>query len=156
MRIPLRLVFLFLAVTSQVSFARLNELEENIEKRYGKSISDRDGITEDSKAKVYLRHDVFVTVQYVEGKSSAESFCKGEKGALEKAEIESLLDANRGESTWKLAAPQAGKTIWSRSDKGAIAIYDIFAKTLLVMNTDYYDKIVAKNQQTSKEKMRDF
>lgn len=92
------LIVIFILLSVYPSYARLGETEAQIEARYGKVISVKAGDTTRDTKNAYYHNGIYITVVFLDGKSSCEGYCKA---YLSSTEIQALLDVNSLGHTWK-------------------------------------------------------
>lgn len=89
--------------------ARLGEGPEECSKRYGQPAAEIPALLEKATGAAYLKGDVRIRIEFLEGKAAFISFSRR---GLREEERQTLLDINAGSLVWSPAADYAGRTYW--------------------------------------------
>src|ERR1043166_268150 len=135
--------------------ARLGETPKEIEARYGKPISSAPHEKPATVANTYTASGFEIIVEFMGDKSVYERFQKPEI-LMSKGEIEVLLEANKGASSWKEVSPaEANTRKWEREDGGAVAFYD-YRCSLNFFDQTYKRERAKIAEDEKKAKMKGF
>jgi hypothetical protein len=138
------------ALYASSAFARIGETEAQIAKRYGQpkeSLKQSAGFT--SRAYIFQTFDVIVSFEG--GVSCGESYMHSNRMPLLEPEIATLLQANAGNGTWKVASNSGFTTIYKNTDRVRVASYEGLDRKLLVTTQAFIDRVSSRHQQEIKK-----
>ncbi|MBI4026402.1 MAG: hypothetical protein HY360_15560 [Verrucomicrobia bacterium] len=136
--------------------ARLGETEEQIAIRYGKPVKTLASTKPVTAARFYRKSGYLILVRFMDGKSCYESFKKEPKNDFSAVEIDTLLKANAGTSSWKMRSPDPVNPSWERMDGDALARYGTAEKRLSIENRAHSEGMEAEKNQRQKKQLEDF
>jgi hypothetical protein len=149
-------LLLILSAFAPSAFARIGETEEQIEKRFGKSVVTFSKGKE-LPNKGYLSAGLRITVSYVDGISESEFYQKSDQQKLSQTEIDTLLDANSGGGAWA-ESPQVLSSVreWKCESTQRTAAYVEFANALTIGTDRCWKLQEAQKAQAEKDKLKGF
>ena len=138
------------AILVSVSLAQANvgENQAAIEKRYGKSSSER--VLDDHQIhRTYSSKGLKIIVIFLDGVSQAETYGKENNSQLSESEITALLDKNsRGEKWIEAKHPDLSEKMWKLGDEVMVAGYNETDKKLYLFTR-------AMTEHNKKQKAQD-
>lgn len=131
---------LLLSFLALPAMARINETPEQCTNRYGAPVKElKPGVEV-----IYQKAGMNIFITFWNGRASMIFFSKIERGALDNpgdlsdAEIQTLLDANSGGSTWKKSeALMFMKSQWTTADGKLNAQYESPQNYLFIVTSAY-------------------
>ena len=136
----------------QAAFGRLGETAKQIEERYGAStpaVRTNPDIPCDF-ARQYSFRGYRITVNFKDGISQSESY--GKRGLFSAEEINTILEANAGGSTWR-AVRMLPEPFMETTDGKAVGIHSIGNGLLIVTMRPFYNEWMRRiNEHTRNQK----
>ncbi|HEU0047350.1 MAG TPA: hypothetical protein VFQ43_07075 [Nitrososphaera sp.] len=127
LKIPVRAYAMFITVLLFIvcpsAFALIGENTKQIETRYGKpiKIEAESGNFRDLD---YASHGFLIMVHFIEGISRIEAFGRPDKSNISSDAVRELLALSADkDQTWRELPQKDGDRFWSRSDRGALAVF---------------------------------
>lgn len=155
-------LLLILSVSSS-AFARIGESEQQVEARYGKPIAPRVPGEDLGETKAYVCAGFLIAVTFVDGVSQREMYAKNDKSAITGAEVEVLLEANRGNLQWGGSHPADQKPLpfgveeWRCIDqRSRVAFHDTRQHSFFVTTQAFIDASERAQDAKTKKKLDSF
>ena len=132
-------VVVIASFASQTAFARLGETPKQVEERYGAAspvVRSNPDIPCDF-ARQYSFRGYRITVNFKDGVSQSEAY--GKQGLFSGGEINTILDANAGGSTWR-AVQMLPEPFMETMDGKTVGIHSIGRGLLIVTRRPFYNE----------------
>ncbi len=140
--------------------ARIGETEAEIKARYGAPILTLPAQDDAGLTKCYLSDGFSIAVTYVAGRSAREMLAKADKSEITEKEINRLLQANSGGSSWHAQQLAGQKNVpvgllgWrTTDDKPRVALYDERTQAFFVTTQRFINRTNAANRRSTARKL---
>ncbi len=152
-------VLLALFLFHGTAAARIGETEAEVNARYGAPIFTLSSQEAANLTKCYLADGFSIAVTYVSGRSAREMVAKADKSEITEKEINRLLEANSGGSSWNAQQLAGQKNVpdgllgWRTTDKKPrVALYDERTQAFFVTTQRFINLTnAAKRGSTAKK-----
>ncbi len=139
--------------------ARIGETEAEIKARYGAPILTLPAQDDAGLTKCYLSDGFSIAVTYVAGRSAREMLAKADKSEITEKEINRLLEANSGGSSWNAQQLAGQKNVpdgllgWrTNDDKPRVALYDERTQAFFVTTQRFINQTNAASRRQAARK----
>lgn len=153
------LILLSILAMVSTSFARLGETPVQCEARYGKPVE----VDKEKQTITYHKAGLWIYVFFWNGKAQAILIAKLEQDAignpekLSDTEVQTLLEANAGGSTWKKTqSPNLIDKGWVTEDESRIAIYYVLKHHVYITTTEFQKHQSELEDAEEKKKLEGF
>lgn len=140
--------------------ARIGETEAEIKARYGAPIFTLPSQDDAGLTKCYLSDGFSIAVTYVAGRSAREMLAKADKSEITEKEINRLLEANSGGSSWNAQQLAGQKNVpdgllgWrTNEEKPRVALYDERTQAFFITTQRFINRTNAASRRSVARKL---
>jgi hypothetical protein len=136
---------------SHFAIGNVGENQADIEKRYGRALSD-EVVNEHQIFRSYSSSGFKIVVTFLDGVSEAEAFHKQNDSDISENEIRALLEANSRGRKWISAThPEITDEMWKLADDSMLAGYNKPNKRLIIF-THAWSEFAETKRKSEKSK----